>query len=78
LALHISYPNQNDIDWARAHGVDAGGDIMVHGLPNEWWKRSFIKDGMDWTKGCVAVNHDDQINEIFDYVAVGTPIELCK
>jgi murein L,D-transpeptidase YafK len=78
LALHVSYPNQDDINWARNHGVDPGGDIMVHGLPNEWWKRMFIHDGMDWTKGCVAVNHDDQINEIFASVKTGTPIELCR
>lgn len=78
LSLHISYPNQDDINWARAHGVDAGGDIMVHGLPNEWWKRAFIKDGMDWTKGCVAINSDSQINEVFNFVQTGTPIELCK
>jgi murein L,D-transpeptidase YafK len=77
LSLHISYPNQDDINWARNHGVDAGGDIMIHGLPNEWWKRAFIKDGMDWTKGCVAINHDDQINEVFSFVQTGTPVELC-
>jgi murein L,D-transpeptidase YafK len=77
LSLHISYPNQNDINWARNHGVSAGGDIMIHGLPNAWWKRMFIKDGMDWTKGCVAVNHDDQITEIFRDVQVGTPVVLC-
>lgn len=78
LSLHVSYPNQDDINWARQHGVSPGGDIMIHGLPNAWWKRAFIHDGMDWTKGCVAINHDDQIDEVFTFVKTGTPIELCK
>src|SRR5215510_6875311 len=32
LALHISYPNADDVACAREAGVEPGGDIMIHGL----------------------------------------------
>ena len=34
LALHISYPSPADVERAKARGVSAGFDIMIHGLPN--------------------------------------------
>lgn len=36
LSLHISYPNTDDRRNAEAGGFPAGGDIMIHGLPNGW------------------------------------------
>jgi murein L,D-transpeptidase YafK len=33
-ALHVSYPEQRDIDQAAARGVPAGCDIMIHGIRN--------------------------------------------
>ncbi len=76
LSLHISYPDQEDINSARRNGVEPGGAIMIHGLPNERWKHLFIRHPSDWTKGCVAVN-DNEIEAIWDLVHVGTPIDLC-
>lgn len=77
LSLHISYPNQDDINRARKAGKSAGGDIMIHGLPNSSFKRMFINHPKkNWTRGCVAVN-DGEIEEIYDYVKTNTPIELC-
>lgn len=35
-ALHISYPNLKDKLKARSLGVKPGGDIMLHGLPNDF------------------------------------------
>lgn len=35
LSIHISYPNKADKEAARARGVSPGGDIMIHGMPNE-------------------------------------------
>lgn len=35
LSLHISYPNKQDRAQAQARGVSAGGDIMIHGMPND-------------------------------------------
>ncbi|PYI93985.1 MAG: hypothetical protein DME97_03695 [Verrucomicrobia bacterium] len=75
LALHVSYPEQRDIDRAAAQGLSAGSDIMIHGLPNGrgWIGRFHHRE--DWTVGCVAVT-DFEIEEIFRAVPDGTPIEI--
>lgn len=75
LALHISYPEQRDIDRAAAQGLSAGSDIMIHGLPNgRGWIGRFHRRN-DWTAGCVAVT-DFEIEEIYRAVPDGTPVEL--
>jgi murein L,D-transpeptidase YafK len=74
-ALHVSYPEQRDIDRAAAAGVPPGSDIMVHGLPNgKGWIGAFHRR-TDWTAGCIAVA-DFEIEEIWRAVADGTPIEI--
>ena len=75
LALHVSYPEQRDIDRAAAQGLSAGSDIMIHGLPNgRGWIGRFHRRS-DWTAGCVAVA-DFEIEEIYRAVPDGTPVEL--
>jgi murein L,D-transpeptidase YafK len=75
LALHISYPGQEDMDRASAQGVSAGSDIMIHGLPNgRGWIGAFHRRS-DWTAGCIAVT-DVEIEEIFRAVPDGTSIEI--
>lgn len=75
LALHISYPEQRDIDRAGAQGLSAGSDIMIHGLPNgRGWIGRFHRRS-DWTAGCLAVA-DFEIEEIYRVVPDGTPVEL--
>ena len=75
LALHVSYPEQHDIDRAAVEGLSAGSDIMIHGLPNgRGWIGRFHRRN-DWTAGCVAVA-DFEIEEIYRAVRDGTPIEL--
>jgi murein L,D-transpeptidase YafK len=75
LALHISYPEQPDIDRAAVEGLSAGSDIMIHGLPNgRGWIGRFHQRS-DWTAGCVAVANFE-IEEIYQAVPDGTPIEL--
>ena len=75
LALHVSYPEQRDIDRAAAEGLSAGSDIMIHGLPNgRGWIGAFHRRN-DWTAGCVAVT-DFEIEEIYRAVPDGTPIEI--
>lgn len=77
LSLEITYPNQEDINWARQNGVSPGGDIMIHGLPNEEWKWAFLgHPKKNWTRGCVAVTNAE-IEEIWQFVKSATPIELC-
>lgn len=74
-AFHISYPNAKDIAAARKLGVSPGGDIMLHGLPKEY---AWVGKGHalhDWTDGCVAVT-DEEMDEIWKLVRVGTPIEI--
>jgi murein L,D-transpeptidase YafK len=75
LALHISYPEQHDIDRAAVGGLSAGSDIMIHGLPNgRSWPGRFHRR-IDWTAGCIAVT-DFEIEEIYRAVPDGTPIEI--
>lgn len=75
LALHISYPEQHDIDRAAAEGQSAGSDIMIHGLPNgRGWIGRFHRRS-DWTAGCIALT-DFEIEEIYRAVPDGTVIEL--
>ena len=75
-ALKISYPNEDDKRWAKEHNVSAGGDIMIHGFPN--WVPNFLFKYIhksDWTQGCIAVTNE-QIEEIWNLVKNGTPIEI--
>ena len=75
LALHVSYPEERDVDRAAAQGRSAGSDIMIHGLPNgRGWIGRFHRRS-DWTAGCVAVANFE-IEEIYRAVPDGTPIEL--
>ena len=75
LALHISYPEQHDIDRAAVQNLSAGSDIMIHGLPNgRGWIGRFHRRS-DWTAGCIAVA-DFEMEEIYRAVPDGTPIEL--
>lgn len=75
LALHISYPDQHDVDRAAPAGVSAGSDIMIHGLPDgRGWLGRFHRR-TDWTAGCIAVA-DFEIAEIYRAVPDGTPVEL--
>jgi murein L,D-transpeptidase YafK len=74
-ALHISYPNDRDHELAREAGLDPGGNVMIHGLPNgEAWVGDVHRD-YDWTNGCIAVT-DDEMDEIWELVDDGTPIEI--
>jgi murein L,D-transpeptidase YafK len=74
-AFHISYPNSKDIAAARESGNSPGGDIMLHGLPKEYAWVGKAHSLHDWTDGCVAVS-DEEMDEIWKLVRVGTPIEI--
>jgi lipoprotein-anchoring transpeptidase ErfK/SrfK len=73
--LHVSYPNAQDLARARAMGVDTGGDIMIHGLPNHQAQLGGKHRAYDWTSGCVAVTNEE-IEEIWDSVPLGTPVRI--
>jgi murein L,D-transpeptidase YafK len=75
LGLHISYPNEADRKRARKLGASPGGAIMIHGLPKEFAYLGALHRKTDWTDGCIAVT-DDEIEEIWRLVKVGTPVEI--
>jgi len=74
-ALRISYPNEQDREFALRAGLAPGEGVMIHGLPNgESWIGDSHRD-LDWTNGCIGVT-DDEMNEIWELVDDGTPIEI--
>jgi murein L,D-transpeptidase YafK len=75
LALHLDYPNADDVLAAAERGEEPGGDIMIHGLPNGFVWLSDFRRLPDWTAGCIAVT-DAEIEEIWDLVPDGTPVEI--
>jgi murein L,D-transpeptidase YafK len=72
-SIHISYPNADDVARARKLGVRTGGDLFIHGLPNDF--EGPDQELGDWTNGCIAVTNAE-IDEIWRVVADGTPIEI--
>jgi murein L,D-transpeptidase YafK len=74
-SLHISYPNATDRERARKFRVSPGGDVMIHGLPNGYGYLGAAHRRWDWTYGCIAVT-DEEIDEIWNLVDNGTPIEI--
>jgi murein L,D-transpeptidase YafK len=75
LSLRISYPDSAHRARAEALGVSPGGDIMIHGLPNGQGKIGSAHRAYDWTNGCVALT-DEEIEEIWSTVPIGTPVEI--
>ncbi|MBL0722016.1 MAG: L,D-transpeptidase family protein [Sulfurovum sp.] len=76
-AIHISYPNSIDRAKAKKAGVSAGGFIMIHGQTAgelDWFSTWAIRF-FNWTDGCIAVTNDE-IDEIYSLVKIGTPIEI--
>ncbi|WP_394175262.1 L,D-transpeptidase family protein [Thalassotalea litorea] len=74
-AMHISYPNAEDLANARENQVSAGGLIMIHGQKNGMEKLAPITQQYNWTDGCIALTNDE-MDEFMALVDVGTPIEI--
>lgn len=74
-SIHISYPNRRDRLRAAARGVDPGGLIMIHGQKNGYGWLAQITQRRNWTDGCIAVTNE-QMDEIWNAVPAGTPIEI--
>lgn len=74
-ALHISYPSAEDRKRAQAGGYDPGGDVEIHGIENGLGWIGRLHRSIDWTDGCIAVT-DSEMDEIWNRVAVGTPVEI--
>ena len=74
-SIHISYPNKQDRKKAKEIGVNPGGAIMIHGQKNGLGWLFFISKFFNWTDGCIALSNKD-MDEVWDAVDVGTPIEI--
>jgi murein L,D-transpeptidase YafK len=75
LSIHVSYPNSKDRAHAATLGIDPGGQIMIHGMPNEPKYDEAHYRGWDWTDGCIAVANADMI-DIWLMTSAMTPIEI--
>ena len=74
-SLRIGYPTPAQVADARRRGVDPGGDIMIHGLPNGRGALARLYAGHDWTDGCVAVT-DAEIEEIWRLTRDGAAVRI--
>jgi murein L,D-transpeptidase YafK len=75
LALHVSYPSDEDKTRAAERGVSAGFDIMIHGIRNGLgWIGAFHRLN-DWTAGCIALT-DEEIEELWRATPHGTTVEI--
>ncbi len=77
LNLGISYPNKDDIEYAKKHDKSPGGLIKIHGIKNGFGFISKFHRFFDWTLGCIAVTNKE-MKELYDNVPVGTIIEIKK
>jgi len=75
LSIRVSYPNADDRRRASARGVSPGGQIMIHGQPNEPTYSSGFYRSSDWTDGCIAVSNSDMI-DIWLMTPDNVPIEI--
>lgn len=75
LSIQVTYPNPDDITRAHRQGMEPGGAIMIHGLPNSPRKPLDYYNRIDWTDGCIAVSNSDMV-EIWLMTTPGTPIDI--
>jgi murein L,D-transpeptidase YafK len=75
LSLHISYPNAEDQRQATQAGYAAGGNVIIHGLPNGWGAIGSLHRWVNWTDGCIGVTNDE-MQEIWALVPTNTPIDI--
>jgi len=69
LSLGISYPDADDVAYARSVRKSPGGEIFIHGTPTNFLGQD------DWTWGCIAVTNEE-IEEIYAMVNIGTIIYI--
>ena len=75
MALHLSYPSAADRVRAKKLGASPGSDVEIHGLGKAYGWVGAGHRMRDWTDGCVAVTNEE-IEDIFKMVAVGTRVEI--
>lgn len=75
LSIQISYPNHRDEYKARLVGEDPGGQIMIHGQPNEPKHSDSYYRLTDWTEGCIALSNSDMV-DVWLMTSTSTPIHI--
>lgn len=75
LSIQVSYPSPADLKRAKKAGVDPGGAIMIHGLPNRMRHDPRYYMERDWTDGCIAVSNSDMV-EIWLLTQDNIPIDI--
>lgn len=75
LSLRLGYPTSTQAAAARAAGIDPGGDIMIHGLPNATPWLGAAHRARDWTLGCIALTNDE-IEWLYRFTPVGAVVEI--
>jgi murein L,D-transpeptidase YafK len=75
LSLRISYPTAEQSAAAAARGLSAGGDIMIHGLPNGHGSVGSRQQMVDWTAGCIAVTNPE-MDWLYRVVPDGAVVEI--
>ncbi len=74
-SIKIDYPNTYDLNNAGLRGVSAGGDIVIHGMPNEVGDYRGPISPRNWTQGCIAVRNNE-MEEIWNLIDVPIQIEI--
>jgi murein L,D-transpeptidase YafK len=69
--LNVSYPNANDMEYAKSQGKKAGSEIKIHGLPNNYNENNYVR--YDWTWGCIALTNSE-IDELYNHVKIDCKI----
>ena len=72
-ALEISYPSPIDRHLAAAREVPPGGQIMIHGEPDDPLKKIALKK--DWTQGCIALANR-HMRVVWQATAPGTRVVI--
>lgn len=75
LSIKISYPNDQDIRESSELGLSPGGQIMIHGLPNDPRHDMNYYRQIDWTDGCIAVTNVDMV-DIWLMTRAGTLVDI--
>ena len=75
LQLFINDGHGHFTDDAAARGIDAGDDIMIHGLPNGRGWIGSRHQKLNWTQGCIALTNAE-MQWLYASVPDGTPIEI--
>ncbi len=71
LSMGIDYPRLEHIRRAAALGLSPGGDIFIHGQPDD--RDPGKRLAPDWTAGCIALDNS-AMEELWQVAGIGTEV----